>query len=483
MAGFNGATVTVAKGQGVIKNTPVVTRNHQGGFGATRSSKSELFLLGVSSFNENAFYESADARLVRMRALVKTVVLEDQEWIQNFVFWLRHTANMRSITLAIALEAAKALKDANVAGGRGIVSAAMARADEPAEAIAYWHAQFGRKLPQSVKRGIADAATALYSANSVFKYDSSGDAIRFADVIQLTHPEPKDAFQSSVFKFALDRRYDSKAVAPFERKLTWENKSSEGVMDAKAWESVIPEMGYMALLRNLRNFIQAGVSRKVLDAVAQKIADPDEVARSRQLPFRFYSAYKAVEGNNIFKLALDDGFNAACSNVPSLKGKNLLLVDVSGSMTWERSEKTDSTAAEAASLFAGVLASRAENVDLYAFDSQTTLVNFKKGASALEIMKAIPQRGGGTYLMNSINQTYKTGYDRVIVLTDEQHNGGRVFATIPKNVPVFVWNLAGYSVGASQGESNVYTSGGLSDASFGYIEMIESSVNEDWPWS
>jgi hypothetical protein len=39
----------------------------------------------------------------------------------------------------------------------------------------------------------------------------------------------------------------------------------------------------MALLRNLRNFDDADVG----DEVAAKLSDPDEIARSRQFPYRF----------------------------------------------------------------------------------------------------------------------------------------------------------------------------------------------------
>src|SRR5690606_15992047 len=135
---------------------------------------------------------------------------------------------------------------------------------------------------------------------------------------------------SALFKYALDRRRDSKVQVPEELSrlqartnflslskselrslvntgeaqsriaeagLTWEALSGaiEGGMDAKAWEAVIPSMGYMALLRNLRNFEQAGVSTDVLDAVARKIEDKDEAAKSKQFPMRFLSAYNATK--------------------------------------------------------------------------------------------------------------------------------------------------------------------------------------------
>lgn len=50
-------------------------------------------------------------------------------------------------------------------------------------------------------------------------------------------------------------------------------------------------MGYMAILRNLRNFLKHGVD---LNLIAPILTDPQRVARSKQFPFRFYSAYRAV---------------------------------------------------------------------------------------------------------------------------------------------------------------------------------------------
>ncbi len=77
--------------------------------------------------------------------------------------------------------------------------------------------------------------------------------------------------------------------------ITWERQSSSAKMDAPAWERQIPTMGYMALLRNLRNFDEAGISGEAVQAVVDKLMDPAEVAGSRQFPMRFLSAAKAVQ--------------------------------------------------------------------------------------------------------------------------------------------------------------------------------------------
>ena len=46
--------------------------------------------------------------------------------------------------------------------------------------------------------------------------------------------------------------------------MTWESLAGwlQGPLDAAAWQAVIPSMGYMALLRNLRNFDDAGCRRR-----------------------------------------------------------------------------------------------------------------------------------------------------------------------------------------------------------------------------
>jgi TROVE domain len=59
--------------------------------------------------------------------------------------------------------------------------------------------------------------------------------------------------------------------------MTWEDALSlagPAVDKGALWTAMIPSMGYMALLRNLRNFDEAGVSDVVAATVAAKLADP-----------------------------------------------------------------------------------------------------------------------------------------------------------------------------------------------------------------
>src|SRR5690606_21313864 len=132
--------------------------------------------------------------------------------------------------------------------------------------------------------------------------------------------------------------------------------------------TLIPQMGYMALLRNLRNFVQAQVAPAVLQQVAARLADPNEVAASKQFPYHFYAAYKALSGTSaVFNTALETAATLAVANIPIVKGRNLVLVDVSGSMSRPVSQRSAVDCKEIGALFGGAMALSSPNVDLVAF--------------------------------------------------------------------------------------------------------------------
>ena len=537
MSKFNNSSARSRAGVGPVKSASTTT-TFNGAKGYTRDAKSELFLAAVSDFGgEATFYESAEDRTKRIAKLTHEVAVQDPEWITNFTTWLRNEANLRTISLTIALEGAKALNKAGVPGGRTLVSGSIRRADEAGEALAYWMGTFGRKIPSAVKRGIADGAVQSFNQYSLAKYDTASHGFRFGDVIELTHPSPKDAVQSDLFKFALDRRRDASAEpsesltmlqkrkeflalsATEKRKLvdsgealdvladaglTWEVLGStiEGGMDAKAWEAVIPSMGYMALLRNLRNFEDKGVSKTVLAQVAVRISDPEEVAKSRQLPFRFLSAYNANSGSLRWGFPLEEALNASLENVPALKGNTLVLVDRSGSMFMTRSKHTELTSADSAAIFGTALALRAENATLVQFGSTSSEIPLKKTDSVLKTLEKFSALGG-TATYDALVKHFKPGvHTRVVLVTDEQANGyyhrlnggnanywggydrvqGNVLDAIPSNVPTYTWNLEGYAAGHGESKPNRTYLGGLSDQAFKLIPLVEAGYDAGWPW-
>ena len=522
---------------GRIGSAPDI-RTHQGGAGWSRDPKSDLFLLGVTNMvSEDTFYEAATNRDDRFAALVQQVTVEDPAWVGRFVRFLRETANMRSASVVAAAEHVLARRGSKISSGsnlnvptvRSVVDSVLLRPDEPGEFVGYWLQRHGRTFPGGVQRGVADAVRRLYTEKNALKYDGTSRGVRMGDVIELIHPEPKDHQQNELFKWLLERRHNRleshvdldmlpmilnrmmvEGMPVAQRReyleenlvgvllaqagMTWEALAGwlQGPMDRRAWEVMIPNMGYMALLRNLRNFDRAGVRDDVAETVAARLGDPAEVARSRQFPMRFLSAYKAAPSLR-WSYALEKALNASLANVPVLPGRTLILVDQSQSMFAPLSGRSDLTRAEAAAVFGTALALRAERPTLVQFGTTSSEIRVRPGDSVLPIVVGQFHDLGGTNTAEAVDAHYK-GHDRVVVVTDEQADGralyGRLFgsqtrsdvyASIPAKVPVYTFNLAGYApASAPSGDSNRVTIGGLTDAGFRVIPLIEKGRDAAW---
>lgn len=508
-----------------VKSTGRTTHTYEGGTGHLRDARSELFLLAVANFvSQRTFYETGDRRDDRFATLVRRLAVEDPAWTAGLLGWLRGDGNMRTASLVGAAEYVKARLDAHATEGptgRQVVASVLRRPDEPGEFLGYWTSTYGRNIPKPVKRGIADAVRRLYGEKSLLKYDTASKGYRFGDILNLVHaaPAPDKPWQGALFQYALDRRHHPETAVPpegarvlaahrelmalpvAERRavatgpggaerlaaagITWEALAGwlQGPMDKAAWEAVIPSMGAMALVRNLRNFDEAGVSDEVAAGVADRLADPEVVAKSRQFPFRYLAAYQHAPSLR-WSYPLERALGHSLANVPSLPGRTLILVDRSGSMWSPLSDRSQLNRADAAAVFGTTLALRAADADLVQFGSTSARVRYRAGESVLKILDRFGNLGG-TDTAGAVRRFYKK-HDRVLIVTDEQaayNYHGDPTEQVPKDVPVYTWNLAGHRAGhGASGTGNRHVFGGLSDAAFRMVQLLEAGHSADWPW-
>ncbi|MFD5916904.1 TROVE domain-containing protein [Kitasatospora sp. NPDC058201] len=509
-------------------SSPVTTTgqravNHNGGTGHLRDAKSELFLLAVANMvGQDTFHERGGRRDDRYTALVRELAVSDPEWTLGLLRWLRHEGQLRTAALVGAAEFTRARLDVGEPGySRRAVDAVLRRADEPGELLAYWTSRYGRALPKPVKRGVADAVRRLYDGRALLKYDTASKGYRFADVLELTHPapHPEKPWQGALFGYALDRRHRPDETAPptgdplltahrdllalpVDRRravvtgeggaerlaaagMTWEALAGwlQGPLDAAVWEAVIPSMGPMALVRNLRNFDRAGVSDAVAAEVARRIGDREEVRRSRQFPFRYLAAYRHAPSLR-WGHALETALSHSLANVPALPGRTLILVDRSGSMFDRPSERSGLNRADSAAIFGTALKVRAADADLVEFGSTSRVVEVGRGEAVLRVLDRFGSLGG-TATAAAVRAHYRD-HDRVVIVTDEQTgpglHGHDPLAAVPARVPVYTWNLAGYALAHAPAGPGRHTFGGLTDAAFRLVPLLESGRDADWPW-
>lgn len=526
MARFNIRAARTQPTSGV-RPTGRVLRTCEGGRGHERDARSELFLLAVSHFvTQRTFYENGTDRDDRFVRLVRELAVSDPSWTAGLLGWLRGEGNLRTAAVVGAAEYVRARLAAGTTDGpsnRRVVDSVLRRPDEPGELLAYWTATYGRSVPKPVKRGIADAVRRLYSGTSLLKYDTASKGYRFGDILNLVHaaPDPDKPWQGELFQYALDRRHHPDTAVPpassrvltahrelmalpvAERRavvtseggaerlaaagMTWEALAGwlQGPMDKAAWEAVIPSMGPMALVRNLRNFDESGVCDEVAAQVAARISDPAEVARSRQFPFRYLAAYQHAPSLR-WAYPLERALGHSLGNVPALPGRTLVLVDRSGSMFFSRlSDRSDLNRADAAAIFGTALALRAADADLVEFGTGSNRVAFREGESVLKVLERFGDMGG-TDTTGAVREHYRK-HDRVLIVTDEQYTfsrHGSPTEQVPASVPVYTWNLAGYRAGhGPSGEGNRHTFGGLSDAAFRMVPLLEAARDADWPWA
>jgi len=241
----------------------------------------------------------------------------------------------------------------------------------------------------------------------------------------------------------------------------------------------------MALVRNLRNFDEAGISDATIETVIEKITDPDDVARARLFPYQVWAAYKHAPSDN-WKRALGRTLDHSVANIPALDG-SLVVIDTSGSMQAPVSNRSKLARVEVASVMAMVTAKRASNVDVVIYGERNAPVKGLAGAPVLagvdKVVRSVGLVGHATFGHTAIARWFDPKrHNRAVIFTDDQqHDAGHVRLD---HVPViYTFNLAGYRPSAlPTGERGRYTLGGFSDATFTAMKALEDGRNAAWPF-
>ena len=393
----------------------IKTQNKSGHSAYSMTAKSKLVTQVLTSFfNENKFYGDNSAE---MQETIKSVIATDPKFVANLAVFARREFNMRSVSHILTAYLAHEVNGKPYS--RQAINAVCARGDDATEIMACYLDLFGKPIPNALKKGIGDAMQ-RFDEYTLAKYKGNGKTVKMRDLLCLCRPTPKNEEQSDMWKRLLNNE--------LKTHYTWETELSANGNNASTWENLIDsgKVGYMALLRNLRNILNA--NPKNVNKVLDTIQNPEMVKRSKQLPFRYLSAYKELEnigGSRVFD-ALENAVEASIENMPKLEGTTVIAVDTSGSMSSAISAKSTVKCYEIAMML-GLIANKiCENSIFYTFDTgiKKHPVSSRNGVLYTTIHSA--SCGGGTrmHLPFAAMIQEKINADRVIVISDNECNGG-----------------------------------------------------------
>lgn len=482
-------------------------QNHEGAKVWSLSKELELYTAVVTTTLSDKFYETGGERLKRIQNLIKDV---DPQFVAKLAVYARESMYLRSIPLVLAVELAKVHQGDDLVSR--LVARVIQRADEITELLAFYqHANERKsvkklgKLSKQLQKGLALAFN-KFDEYQFSKYNRDAD-VKLRDALFLVHPRPKTDAQQLLF--------DKIAADTLDTAYTWETELSragqevQGTEDdknlafAKQWEALIDsgKLGYMAMLRNLRNMLQKGISDAHLDKVAAMLSDPQQVAKSKQFPFRFLSAYRELRSETNFRApqvmeALEAAIRASVVNMKGF-GRNtrvLIASDVSGSMQVPVSAKSKVQMYDIGLVLSMLLQSKCERAITSIFGTEFKVVNMPRAeilANTDKMNHYSAQVGwatNGHLVIEHLVKT-KTVVDKVMIFTDmqlwnSQGDGGHLgkawkqYKGLAPGAKLYLFDLQGYGQAPINVlRDDVFMIAGWSDKIFDILHAIENGSN------
>ena len=400
-------------------NNKIQTKTHEGGR-ATQANTVQMLRRSVLSclLWEKEYYE--EGKDIAQR-IVDLALSAPAEIVHALAVEARQRFNLRHVPLLLL--ATRPNADA--------IFNTISRADELTELLAIYWRNGKRPIPAQMKKGLARAFT-KFDEYALAKYNRDG-AIKLRDVLFLCHAKPQTKAQDALWK----RLINNELKVPD----TWEVALSGGANKKETFERLINEgkLGYLALLRNLRNMEQSGVDASVVRAAITARKGGAE----RVLPFRFVAAARHAPR---YEKELDASMMHAVEALPRLRGTTVVLIDVSGSMDRPLSAKSDMTRMDAAAALGSIIQS--DDLRVFTFSSDVVEVPARRGMAGVDAVIR-SQKHSSTRLGEALTHiNSKVEYDRLITITDEQTSDRVVAPTGRYN---YLINVASYRNGISYG--------------------------------
>ncbi len=490
------------------------TRNYEGEKVYRMTPEMELYERVLTNLvGEQKFYTSGEKDLEDLKSAVQRVLDREPKFVLQLANYARNFMHLRSVPILLLVLAS--LHDGAKPYVREYTPKIVKRADELAEVISLFNLLVGDigdaspkgSLPASLKKGLADTFE-TFDEYQLNKYKKG-----LKDVLRLTHPKPKNEYQNQLYRYLIydevgeelkqiralkqllrKQEFDDEAIELIrESHATWEVAVSKFGNKAEVWNAL--ELPFMAGLRNLRNLLEAG-AYQALDAVIENLKDEKAVLKSKQFPFRFYSAYREVsnlpyvsrEYQQKVLRALEIALFLSVKNLPKLDGRTAIIVDTSGSMHNSISKNSVVEYIDIATLMGSIARYVSDESLVVAFGTTAKVVPLSRDSGILKNMETIKNTdvGHATYVEEALKLLEKNDYvpDRILLFSDMQvYSEGYMSSVVEsvnrylaknKTTKFYSFDLAGYGTAIQPAQKQrVFLFSGWSEKMLEYIALSE----------
>lgn len=486
----------------ILTRKAKVVNNYEGAKAYQLTPELELYAAVATAGLSDSFYEKGRDRLDRIRELIAK---NDPLFVAKLAVYTRTEMHLRSIPLVLTVELAKTTSGNDLV--RRTIGGTVKRADEIMELLAYYQLANGRtetkklnRLSKQMQKGLSDAFN-RFDEYQFAKYNRATE-VKLRDALFLVHPKAKNEEQQAIFTKIVS---DELAV-PF----TWETELSalgqvkyandkEKTVALKAkWEELIDsgKVGYMALLRNLRNILEAKVSVIYVRKVCDYLSDEKAVMHSKQLPFRFLAAYRELkdlkaECVTMVLNALEDAVMMSTNNLQGFETNTRVLIacDVSGSMQKPVSARSKVLLYDIGLMLGMLMQSKCQQVVTGMFGDTWKVINMPNRGVLSNVNEYYRREGEVGYATNGylvIDDLIQrnTVMDKVMLFTDGQlwstngqshiERSWKAYKVIAPNAQLYLFDLAGYGTTPLNSVRNdVHLIAGWSDKVFGVLQAID----------
>jgi len=488
----------------IFTRKSTLVKNYEGANSYQLTPEMELYSAVVTAGLSDNFYEQSDNRLARIQELM---LKNNPEYVAKLAVYARNEMYMRSVPMVLAVELAKANSGNAVVSKT--VNGVVKRADEITEILAYYQLANNRmgvkklnKLSKQIQKGLSEAFN-KFDEYQFAKYNRPTE-IKFRDALFLVHPKAKNETQQELFnkiaknELAVPYTWETELSALGQVK--YENSESKSDAIKAKWEELIDsgKIGYMALMRNLRNILEANVSAIHVAKVCDYLSNENAVANSKQLPFRFLAAYREIkilksEYVSMILNALEDAVIASTKNLSGFDGSTSVLIacDVSGSMQKAVSAKSKVMLFDIGLMLGMLMHSKCKRVVTGMFGDQWKVINMPSRSVLSNVDEYYKREGEVGYATNGykvIDDLIKRGVimDKIMLfsdcqLWDNQFGGSSIekswkaYKKIAPNAKLYLFDLAGYgNTPLNVQRNDVCLIAGWSEKVFDVLHSIEN---------